>query len=266
MAQLDIGFARSRTEVAVVELQGDYARAHVSRYIALYTSLATSYDFRFDDPGAVVQPFPAANKPGDFQPPECRNVLYHYGEQADLSEVFVKSNNTGMMHSEQMVDLGGGLSLATTAGGRLEVTNHTRLPLHDAEVVKHDASGNRQIAWLGTLEPGAKAAVRFDRPAPSPDKSAPPGTTPDSQLPGSRQAAGPLRLHDLIQLSESAVEPGQADLRLLARVDRLIPGLTIKPAAPQSRQAALLVAHLDFGRGDDPQPDVNVGGMQEKKQ
>ena len=266
MAQLDIGFARSRTEVAVVELQGDYARAHVSRYIALYTSLATSYDFRFDDPGAVVQPFPAADKPGDFQPPECRNILYRYGDEADLSDVFVKSNNTGMMHSEQMVDLGGGLSLATTAGGRLEVTNRTKLPLHDAEVVKHDASGNRQIAWLGTLEPGAKAAVRFDRPAPAREKSVPPGTVAGRQTSGDRTAAGPLRLHELVQLSESAVEPGRADLRLLARIDRQIPGLTIKPAAPQSRQVALLVAHLDYGPGDDPRPDVNVGGKQEKKQ
>ncbi|HMC10088.1 MAG TPA: hypothetical protein VKH44_02315, partial [Pirellulaceae bacterium] len=35
LAQLDIGFARSRTEVAVLEIQGGYERAHLTRYTAL---------------------------------------------------------------------------------------------------------------------------------------------------------------------------------------------------------------------------------------
>ena len=34
LARLDIGFARSATEVSVVELQGEYQRAHVTRYSA----------------------------------------------------------------------------------------------------------------------------------------------------------------------------------------------------------------------------------------
>ena len=63
MAQLDIGFVRSQTELAVVEMQGDYARGHVTRYNALYTSLATSYGFQCDDPGAVVLPFPTVAEP-----------------------------------------------------------------------------------------------------------------------------------------------------------------------------------------------------------
>src|SRR5208283_3004798 len=37
-AHLNIGFARSQTEVDIVELQPDYSRAHLTRYTALYTS------------------------------------------------------------------------------------------------------------------------------------------------------------------------------------------------------------------------------------
>ena len=48
LAQLNIGFARAQNEIAVVEIQGDYPRAHVARYTALYTSLVTGYGFRFE--------------------------------------------------------------------------------------------------------------------------------------------------------------------------------------------------------------------------
>src|SRR5690606_1118314 len=43
LAQLDIGFARSRTEVAVLELQPNHQRGHLTRFTALYTSLSTNY-------------------------------------------------------------------------------------------------------------------------------------------------------------------------------------------------------------------------------
>src|SRR5262249_51652247 len=44
VAQLDIGFARSQTELALLEVQGGYPRGHLTRYTALYTSLSTTYD------------------------------------------------------------------------------------------------------------------------------------------------------------------------------------------------------------------------------
>ena len=58
LAQLDIGFARAKTEIGVVEFQPSYPRAHVTRYTALYSSLGTDYRFDFDDPTAVgASPF-----------------------------------------------------------------------------------------------------------------------------------------------------------------------------------------------------------------
>ena len=45
LAQLNIGFARSRNEIAVVEMQAEYPRVHVARYTVLYTSLGTRYEF-----------------------------------------------------------------------------------------------------------------------------------------------------------------------------------------------------------------------------
>ena len=41
----------------MLEVQGGYSRAHLTRYMALYSSLSTTYDIRFDDPSALAQPF-----------------------------------------------------------------------------------------------------------------------------------------------------------------------------------------------------------------
>ena len=125
LAQLDIGFARSQTEVAVAEMQGDYPRAHVARYDALYTSLATSYNFACNDPGAAVLPFPTVDDPNRFSlsfGQQVRKLTCRRGEQLTLSGLPVGSNSTGLVHSEEMLDLGGGLSLLD-AGGTCRLVN-----------------------------------------------------------------------------------------------------------------------------------------------
>ena len=59
LAELDIGFARSRTEAAILEIHAEHPRAHLTRFTALYSSLSTAHRLRFDDPGALALPFPA---------------------------------------------------------------------------------------------------------------------------------------------------------------------------------------------------------------
>jgi hypothetical protein len=47
VAQLDIGFARRTTEIAVLELHEGHPRGHLTQYVALYTSLSTNYAIEF---------------------------------------------------------------------------------------------------------------------------------------------------------------------------------------------------------------------------
>ena len=47
----------ARTELAVVEMQADYPRAHVTRYTGLYTSLSSDYAVDFEDVTAFAAPF-----------------------------------------------------------------------------------------------------------------------------------------------------------------------------------------------------------------
>jgi hypothetical protein len=272
MAQLDIGFARSRTEIAVVELQGDYPRAHVTRYTALYTSLTTRYDLSFEDPGALVLPFPKVN-PDDpdnrdkVDMGDRRTLLFRRGTDASLTGYSIRSNSTGMIHSEQMVDLGGALSLVETSGGRVQLANHTQLTLRDVGVVKKDDS---DVLWTASLDrplaPGATVPLRFSpfsktstgKPLWNPQQG---GTllkeTPLKPLSGYK-LVGQLRQLSLIEVAQDVGQLHPGEVRLVAWLDEQIAGLDVRPAAPQARFATLVVAHLKYPFGKDPQPDTNL--------
>src|SRR5204863_9038441 len=102
LAQLDIGFARSRTEVAVLEIQGGYERAHLTRYTALYSSLSSSYTLAFDDPSALALPFASGPRnEGLLSITNYNDVSFRRDKDTSLAGVQVSSNSTGMVHSEQ---------------------------------------------------------------------------------------------------------------------------------------------------------------------
>src|SRR5207244_1895783 len=135
-AELDIGFARSRSEVAVVEIQGEYPRAHVTRYTGVYTSLATSYDVEFSDPSSVIQPYAAHSR---AELVDDKNLIFmrdsstvqfrRDDKQIALTGFDVSSNSTGMLHAEHMLDLGGGIAARQVQGNTYEIVNRTKLSL-----------------------------------------------------------------------------------------------------------------------------------------
>jgi hypothetical protein len=58
-----------------------------------------------------------------------------------------------------------------------------------------------------------------------------------------------------------ALDPKHIDdgeMRLVGRVDDVLPGETITPAASQVRGATLVVAHLDYAKLPPPQRDANT--------
>ena len=165
MAQLDIGFVRAENEIAVVELQHDYPRAHVTRYTALYTSLATGYRFSFDSPGAVLLPFPTVDSPKDFRMLVGQGygkLICRHGDDANISGYSVGSNSIGFVHSEQWLDLVRPLTITVHPDGSFQLANHTQFLLRDAGVMKKTDDGGLQTAWLGNIEAGASATGKFE--------------------------------------------------------------------------------------------------------
>jgi hypothetical protein len=67
-----------------------------------------------------------------------------------------------------------------------------------------------------------------------------------------------LNLEPMFQLAldPKNMEPGE--VRLVARVDEVLPGETITPSASQVRGATLVVAHLKYADLDRPRPDKNT--------
>lgn len=245
LAQLDIGFARSRTEIAVLEVQGGYPTAHLTRYTALYTSLSTAYDFQFEREAAAM-PFPQRVPYAPGPQESVADVTLRHDPQLQLSGFQVASNSTGLVHSEQLQDLGGVLQRTGTdvaAGG---VRNGTSLLLQDAGVLRKTADGGLELAWIGRLAAAQTVALSF-RPAASGDDY----LTEASQE--TRQTLG--RLLDLA-CCDAALHHG--DVRLVAWTDQTLPGLEIRPQASQQTVRTLVLMHLRRGSRPPPQPDQNL--------
>jgi hypothetical protein len=267
LAQLDIGFVRSRTEIAVLEIQGEYPRAHLTRYDALYTSLTTSYDFRFDDGGAVALPFAedqkAENHPSGSDR-SLRTLRYRPGEQAVLSGLSILSNSTRQIHSEEMFELGGKLALSTTPNQVTRIINQTSLTLRGAGIIKKTASENLQVAWVGTLEPGTVCSLIWIPKSSARDAGylwrKQRDEFPLSADRKPQDLQGELNIRPLLDLAQqtSGLRPG--DVRLVAWTDQELPGMKITPQSPQGRYATLVIAHLAYGESPAPQPDANTAG------
>jgi hypothetical protein len=245
-AQLDIGFARASNELAVVEMQPRYDRAHVTRYVALYSSLATGYDIGFDDFGAVAMPFPDGT--GLLRGQDRSTVLLRRDGKPVLENFRVASNSIGLIHAEHMLDLEGTLELEEK-DGQLVVRNGTGWTLLDA-TIGHAGT----IVELGKLGSGAWCAIDLARGRP---------------------------FVEYAQEATTAVEPGQVDprtmmvtalggtegdeWRLTGWIDEPLAGMTVTPVAAQARQRTVVVAHLRYGALPSPLHDAVMRSQVERK-
>jgi hypothetical protein len=279
LARLDVGFARSQTEIAVAEIQPGYPRAHVARYNALYTSLATNYEFTGDDPGTAMLPFPTVAQPEQFRislGQQTRRLTCRRGEHVTLSGFHVGSNSTGLIHSEEMLDLGGTISLVENDDGTCSLANQSMLSLHGVGLLRKTRTGELQEAWIAELPPqnrstglgtsvpsvpSVSVGLSFHwTPLSAADHNKPLWSRQREETPLSALKPPPdtLNLRKLLDLGQDlqSLEPGE--VRLIAWSTDDLPGLSIKPAAPQAKRAILVVAHLAYALGEPPQPDKNL--------
>jgi hypothetical protein len=243
LAQLDIGFVRSRTEIAVAEMHAGHPDAHVTRYTALYSSLSTSYELQFEDPSALARPFPPTPPPARSWP-----VTSYRDEGIRLSGFQVASNTTGFIHSEQMCDLGGSIQLAGDASEQWSLENKTALNLQHVELLYASPRGVMSSYWR-ELAAGAVERVAL---APHADDAE------SADAPTPQASDGEINVRSIAKLAArgSVLRPG--DARLIAWTDDPVPGLTIAPQASQSRIRTLVLVHLRYGPLPPARPDVNL--------
>ncbi len=261
MAQLDIGFARSQTEIGVLEMSSEYARGCLDRYTALYTSLSTTYDIHSDNASMVILPFATDPTAAPRVAVSRDTVTYSNEPKVRLSDFEVSSNSTGMLHSEEMLDLGGAVSYkahvsANTArrDDALEISNGTKFPLEQAVAVRRTADGQYQTARIGSLPAGGIARVKFGDSSDTDQQRIPPT---DSAGDSGRKLPS-FDLEGLCELVRSERHLQPSETRLVAVIKSPLAGLQVEPASSQTpRGATLVVAELVEPPFSDPVPDVN---------
>jgi hypothetical protein len=267
-AQLDIGFVRSQTEIALLELQGDHPRGYLSRYTALYSSLSSTYDLEFDDASAVATPFPHDENWNPSFGDAISTVSFEKYDKARLRGVSISSATTQMVHSEQMVSLDGPIRMyATTTNPNLkQLDNKSAYNLADAMIVRRrfDGSGKEQITgcWIGEIPAGQSKLVAALTPL-----AWKKGTLPFA---AERQDAAEawykkrLNVDPLLDMAfkfpttgEDPVHGHQEETRLVARIDEVLPGAVASPGASQMTGATVVLAHLDTALPPPAVRDLN---------
>ncbi len=210
---LDLGLARNHSEVSLIEVQPGYARGHVTRFGAIYNSLSGNYQIQFDSPDAAAAPIDIANKSRLGLPP-CV-FKYGYTDGPMLDNFAVPSNRTRIFHAEQVVDLGGSIEMLGD-----NVRNASALPLLDAIAFRKRDDGNLERAVLGEIDSGAKVRLNWTaiQSRPSVDALMLPFTNMENTASGS--------------------------VRLVARVEAPLPGMSIQPETPRQTSSTVVLVHL----------------------
>jgi len=266
-ARLDIGFVRAQTELAVLEIQPRYERAMLSRYTALYTSLSTTYDLEFENLTAIAAPFSTGADANSAPTPTGAVARFERFDQVRLKGVFVPSNTTNMVHSEEIFQLEGAIQLGKSKSqGRLQIENRSKFLLRSVAIVertsreKEEAGAAPELRgmWIGELQPGESLPAVFGQPIMLEKDQAAFGEQRAAEE--VLQSSPRLNLEPMFRLALDVknFEPGER--RLVARIDEVLPGETITPTASQVEGGVLVVAHLDYGPLVEPQPDRNTRG------
>lgn len=265
-AQLDIGFVRAQTEIAVLEQQPEHPRAHLSRFTGLYTSLSTTYDFQSLNPTTLLAPFPSSTSDPQLFGGGLTPVNFQRYDDVRLVGVPISSNSTGMVHSEQMQTLDGPIRIGKSkALGSLQIENLTKMELHSVCVIrKPTAEEVRKFRrgvegrWVGELMPG-QSAPTTERMSTLSDKDEKKSYFDEERAAEANMIrSARLNLEPMFKLALDPKYMEEGETRLVARCDEVLPGETITPEASQVRGATLVVVHLSYAPLDAPRKDVNT--------
>ena len=278
MASLDIGFARSNSQVGVLELQPEYARGHLTEYSALYTSLSTNYDVELDNSTGLALPLPTLRN-GPVREKTIQQVTLHQSLPNRLDNFLIQSNSTRMMHTECVFDAGGYFELlggqnasssdATDSSeaknsahspgepptfdfsADLAVNNTTKLDINSAAVVARDSQGDYYVSWIGQLKNGQQksfelAACQKERILDLWDESQPNNFPGQSAAPtdDSSNEVDRISAYKLLKAVVDHLSLGPGEVRMLGYSNEKFSGNRFIPASTQTRLQTLVLAHL----------------------
>jgi len=243
IARLDIGFARSQTELAILELQPDYPRGHLSRMVAVYNSLTTPYEVSFDDPDGVAAPVGLFD--GKSAGPEA-TFRTAGGKGPELSGFSVDSNRVGMLRCEQVIDLGGSVRLDEESG-ITKLINSTKYDLEAGYILRRTESGLVEFARFGGAVSGESVRLSFRATNSKPTEGASDLQKIPDEDPFGMMRSIAIHWH---------LRPGET--RLLSVIPKSLPGFTMTPSSGQQTGQTVVVATLVHPPTEPAEPDLNL--------
>lgn len=233
-ARLDIGFARSNTELAILEAHADYPRAHLTRLIGVYNSLSSRYVLQFRTVDGVALPLDNEPDPNTSVVPSTR---VSYEEGPALADFAVQSNRMRFVHTEEMIDLGGAFAF----DGDKTLTSESTIDLLDAIMIRKDVDGTTEVGFIGGLNAGESKTVELRE-------------TERLLVP----TGLPMQTSRLIRRLGSPSSIPNGSTRLIARIDGPLQGLDITPKASQYVGQTIAIIHLQHPKMPKPVADKNL--------
>ncbi len=219
---VDFGLGRNQNDVALIELQPNQSRGHLTRFLSIYNSLSGLYTAAFALPDTCAAPVRVRSQSG-MEPDACR-FEYSYTEGPTLSGFEVPSNRTRLLHIEQLIDVGGTIELKQD-----KLINGSNLAITNGTLMRCNADGTNQWAKLAKLDANSSMVIDWQLVAPEPLPTL---------LPSGRQ------------LKES--------VRLVAQYEPADEDLAISPETNRNQSSNWLLAHLQHPRAMRDHRDENL--------
>jgi len=264
IAQLDIGFARSYTEVAVVEAFSNHPRAHVTRYSAIYSSLSTPYRLTLESDSGVTVPMISRER--EFASSLVETVRFDYGS-ADgnfLYPLNILSNSTTFLHTEQMVDLGGTFQFQFEDESKTKFTlaNQTKYSWDVVAAIRRNSDGLLEAAWINQLPSNSSSTTEFNtadltklanfwnwRKNPNQDEA---DSATDEVS----------KFSDMVRAISGLSFMRAGEIRVLAFAPNSIEGFDVQPTAGSILENTVLLLHVRCGEYPAPEPDRSLPSRQ----
>ncbi len=253
MAAYDMGYDSACDEIDLLEVQGGYPRAHLTRIASIYTTGRGKYAISYpNDPTALALPFSTERSIGGED--VITSVWQSYPVPA-LRGFTVQPRSLSMFRAEQMLGLAGSISIEEEKGGRT-IVNGTDLELHDAVLVDFPDLKLRRETYLGTIAPGASVPLASRAPSAAAERVE------------GHEGPDPAPLLAELRKSWENRPENSGELRMVAWVPRPVGGQTFEPALDRHRGITAVLVHLRYGNPPSPAtPRYNLlaGGVEEKR-
>lgn len=267
--QLDVGFSRSQTSYGFLQCHAGYSRGVLSNYLALYTSLTTNYQALYPDDTGVVTPLPLSS---DSTAAKRRLSVdgYDYTFAGDggvgLIKAPVLSNTTGLLSSEEMLDLEGAFDVEfDDEMGNLTLFNRSKLDLYDVGIIGASDGGQFLKGWIGDLEIGGEVACKLENPKTvdrwlsqwelNPTLSKPDLVLSNGNKWTSSELPDDLYLGKMLEMVASRYPFGRGELVAIGWTHDQLSGLRISPDTNQKRHKTMVLIHLRYAKPEPVKPD-----------